>query len=44
MVLYCIIQRLATIEIITDKDILKAIARNSSIASAYISREFDLED
>jgi CBS domain-containing protein len=30
--------------IITDKDILKAIARNSSIASAYISREFDLED
>jgi CBS domain-containing protein len=32
------------IGIITDKDILKAIARNSSIASAYISREFDLED
>ena len=32
------------IGIITDKDILKAIARNSSIASAYISRGFDLED
>jgi hypothetical protein len=28
---------------ITDKDILKAIARKSSIAPAYISREFDIE-
>jgi predicted transcriptional regulator len=32
------------IGIITDKDILKAIARKSSIASAYISRGFEVEE
>jgi CBS domain-containing protein len=31
------------IGIITDKDILKAIARKRSIASAYLSRRFDVE-
>jgi CBS domain-containing protein len=30
--------------IITDKDVLKAIAGKRSIASAYISREFDVGD
>jgi predicted transcriptional regulator len=30
--------------IITDKDILKAVARKSSIATAYIPRKFDVEE
>jgi len=30
--------------IITDKDILKAAARKSSIATAYIPRKFDVEE
>ena len=30
--------------IITDKDILKAAARKSSVATAYVPKEFDVED
>jgi CBS domain-containing protein len=30
--------------IITDKDILKAAARKSPIATAYVPREFDTEE
>jgi CBS domain-containing protein len=30
--------------IITDKDVLKAAARKSSITTAYIPREFDVEE
>jgi CBS domain-containing protein len=30
--------------IITDKDILRALARKSSVATAYVPKEFDVED